>query len=95
MVDVISALQPYIAPVITGICLCIGYIIKKSLGFIPNKYIPVIMGVLGVVLAVWVNLGFTAEVVLTGLVSGLASTGLHQAFEKTFIKAQEDGTTEK
>jgi hypothetical protein len=39
--------------------------------------------VLGVLLALWMNWGnFTPEVLLTGLVSGLASTGLHQAFKQ-------------
>ena len=36
-------------PVVIAICLCIGYVIKSSLDFIPNKYIPLIMAVLGVI----------------------------------------------
>ena len=64
---------------IVAICLAIGYIIKNSLDFIPNKYIPLIMGVLGVGLNVWLNSGmFTPTILLEGLASGLASTG---AFE--------------
>ena len=62
-----------------GICLSVGYIIKHSLDFIPNKYIPLFMGVLGVVLNIWLNQwSFTPEILLGGLASGLASTG---AFE--------------
>lgn len=89
MVEIMTALQPYVTPVIAGICVCIGYIIKKSFSFIPNKYIPAIMGILGVLLAVWIKLDINPEVVLMGLVSGLGSTGLHQAFEKTFIKKED------
>ena len=40
-------LNNYLVLVIVGICMCLGYIIKNSLDFIPNKYIPLIMMVLG------------------------------------------------
>ena len=74
---------------IVGICLCTGYIIKHSLDFIPNKYIPLIMACLGLVLSICTNLDkITLEVILTGLFSGLASTGLHEAF-KNLIKGGE------
>lgn len=72
-------LQDYIVIIVVGICLGVGYIIKHSLDFIPNKYIPLIMGILGVILNVWLNGGaFAPEILLGGLASGLASTG---AFE--------------
>lgn len=72
-------LQDYLVLVVVGICLTIGYVIKHSLDFIPNKYIPLIMGVLGVVINTWLNGWiFTPEILLGGLASGLASTG---AFE--------------
>ena len=76
----ISALDNYFVLVIVGIGLCVGYIIKTSLSFIPNKYIPLIMGIIGVVLNVWTNNTFNAEILLSGLFSGLASTGLNEAF---------------
>ena len=41
-------LQDYLVVIVVGICLATGYIIKHSLDFVPNKYIPLIMGVLGV-----------------------------------------------
>ncbi|HHT97450.1 MAG TPA: holin [Clostridiales bacterium] len=72
-------LQDYLVLVVMGICLTIGYIVKNSLSFIDNKYIPLIMGVLGVVINTWLNGWiFTPEILLGGLASGLASTG---AFE--------------
>ena len=77
----LSYLTEYAVPIIVGICLCVGYIVKN---IIPseeiNKYIPLIMGVLGVALNVWVNMDFTAEILLAGLFSGLASTGLYEMF---------------
>lgn len=78
----ISVLTQYLSVVVVGICLCVGYIIKNSLDFIPNKYIPLIMGVLGLIINILINLstGITAEIVLAGLFSGLASTGLYEMF---------------
>lgn len=78
----LSVLTQYLSLVVVGICLCVGYIIKHSLDFIPNKYIPLIMGLLGLIINVLINLssGINAEVILAGLFSGLASTGLYEAF---------------
>lgn len=78
----LTFLQEYLVLVILGICLCLGFIIKHSLTFIPNKYIPLLMGVCGVLLNVWLSASFTPDILLGGLVSGLASTGLHQTFTK-------------
>lgn len=84
----ISALSQYLSIVVVGICLCVGYIIKNSLEFIPNKYIPLIMGILGLIINILINLstGITAEVVLGGLFSGLASTGLYEMFRNLINK---------
>lgn len=80
-------LSSYINLIVLGICLCIGYVIKRSLGFIPNKYIPLIMLVIGLVLNIIANLPvITLEVVLAGMVSGLASTGLYEAFRNLIEK---------
>ena len=38
------------------------------------------MGVLGVLLNMWISWGVTPEIILGGLISGLASTGLYEAF---------------
>ena len=71
-------LNDYIVVLVMAICLAVGYIIKH---FLPmdNKWIPLIMGCLGVLINVWVNTwGFTPEILLGGLARGLAATG---AFE--------------
>lgn len=78
----ISIIQTYLAPIVVGICFCIGYILKNAFTKLPNNYIPLIMGVLGVILAVWIEGQFTAQILLMGLISGLASTGSHQLFRQ-------------
>lgn len=81
----LSFLQSYYIPVIAGICLCIGYIIKSSLGFIPNKYIPLIVGVLGLLTNIAINKTVSADIVLGVLFSGLSSTGMYEML-KNIIK---------
>lgn len=80
-------LAAYAIPVILGICLCCGYILKNIVKTDKiNAFIPLIMGVIGVVINVWINFAFTPEILLGGLISGLASTGLHQVFKQLIEK---------
>ncbi len=72
-------LQDYVVIMVVAICMCIGYIIKNSLTMIKNKYIPLILAVVGVVMNIWINMSFTPAILLGGLASGLASTGLYEA----------------
>lgn len=79
----ISFLSEYMIPVIVGICLCVGWIVKQWIKDVDNRYIPTICAVIGVALACWMNWpDITVAVILSGLASGLASTGLHQAFKQ-------------
>ena len=83
-------LNEFMLPVVLGICLCVGYIIKKWIKDVDNKYIPTIVAVLGVFIATWISgWNITPEVILSGLISGLASTGMHQVF-KQFIENKEN-----
>lgn len=77
----ITFLNECIVPVVIGICLCVGYVIKSSLDFIPNKHIPLIMLVLGLVINILIHKGIDADIALGGMFSGLSSTGLHQVFK--------------
>lgn len=80
-------LNDYLVIVVMGICLCVGYVIKN---LIPtdkvNRFIPLIMAALGVGLNVWLNGAISPEILLGGLASGLASTGMHQMFKKFIEK---------
>lgn len=85
----LSVLTQYLSVIVVGICLCVGYVIKNSLDFIPNKYIPALMLVLGTVINILMNLnGINAEVILTGMFSGLASTGLYEMFKNLINKEE-------
>ena len=83
-------LRDYYEIIIIGVCLCVGYIIKNILPDDQiNRFIPLIMGIIGMLLSLWTNgFVFSPEALLQGLISGLASTGMHQAF-KQFIEKGE------
>lgn len=70
----------YLIPVIVGLCLVVGYLFKHVTSA-DNRFIPIVVTVLGVVLSIWISWPeITPEVILSGAVSGLASTGMHQLF---------------
>ena len=75
-------------PVIVGICLCIGYVIKTSVPKVDHSLIPMILSIIGLSVNIWINHTLNPSIVLGGLFSGLASTGLHQLF-KNLIKVEE------
>ena len=80
-------LTEFMVPVIVGICLCVGYVVKKWIKDVDNKYIPTICAVLGVILAVWINgWTITAPILLSGLFSGLASTDCTRCSNSTLIR---------
>lgn len=83
----ITILSSFINVLIVGICLCVGYIIKNIYTNNKiNKYIPLIMATLGLILSISTDIKhISLELILTGLFSGLASTGCYEAF-KNLIK---------
>ena len=63
-----------------GICLLLGYALKTAFEKFPNRYIPLAALCCGTLLAVLMHLhsGINAQVILGGMISGLASTGLYE-----------------
>lgn len=79
-------LNDFIVPLTLVVCICVGYIIKTSLDFIPNKYIPLIMGEIGVIFNIFANnWHINPTAIAGGLLTGLASTGLYETF-RNFIE---------
>ena len=68
-------------PIIVVACLLVGYIVKKWIADVDNKYIPTIVFVLGAILGCVVNHTIDVNVIVAGAASGLASTGLHQVYK--------------
>lgn len=88
-------LNDYLVLMVIGICLCVGYVLKHVIpSEAVNKYIPLIMAVLGVAVNVWLNkYAFSPEILLGGMASGLASTGMHQLF-KQFVEGKSGAQVE-
>lgn len=82
----ISSLSSYAVPVIVGICVCVGYVLRSV---VPtdkvNKFIPLIMAVLGVGLNCWIAASVSPDIILGGMFSGLASTGMYEAFKQLIV----------
>lgn len=76
-----TILNEYFVLVVMVACLVMGYILKTSFNFVPNKYIPTILAVLGAVVNVLVG-GMSVETIVYGALMGLAATGMHQAFTR-------------
>lgn len=77
----LSFLLDYIDLVTLGICLCMGFALKHAELFekFGNQYIPLTMLGIGTLIAILTHLGnVNAAVILGGMISGLASTGLHE-----------------
>lgn len=78
-------LNQYMSLVVLGVCLCVGYILKHLVpGGRINRFIPLIMGVLGIGVNIWASRAVSPEVILGGLISGLSSTGMYEMFKNFF-----------
>lgn len=88
-------LNDYLVLMVVGVCLCVGYVIKHVIpSEAVNRFIPLIMAVLGVAVNVWLNkYAFSPEILLGGMASGLASTGMHQLF-KQFVEGESGAQVE-
>lgn len=78
-----AILTEHFVLVVIVACLVIGYIIKHAsfLKWLPNDDIPVTLAIFGALLNLVVS-GLSIEAAVYGAVMGLASTGMHQAFQK-------------
>lgn len=76
----LTFLTQFINPVILGICLLVGFALKTAFEKFPNKFIPLAALCTGAIIAILINWqsGIDAEIVLGGMISGLASTGLYE-----------------
>lgn len=83
---------------IVAICFILGYVIKNYIKKIPNKYIPLIMlgvgSVTGITMSLMSNDMDIMHSIISGAVSGLASTGAYEFIVNTFgLKVNKDMST--
>lgn len=83
-----TTLTEHFVVVVVLACLIIGYLLKHSFTFVPNKWIPTILAVAGAVLNIFVS-GMSIESVVFGAFMGLTSVGMHQTFKQYVEKNEE------
>ena len=90
-INLSEAIQQYLQISIVLVCLFVGYIIKTVVSNERvHKFIPRIVGIIGLIAAIWVDcgarVGVSLDTIVTGLASGLASTGLYELFNQLITK---------
>lgn len=88
--DSVTFLLPYIDLVTLGICLCVGFAMKQAFQWFNNRYIPLFMLILGTIIAIATHLShIDATIILSGMISGLASTGFYEMLRNLINKEKE------
>ncbi|MBQ8616252.1 MAG: phage holin family protein [Clostridia bacterium] len=78
-IDVIAMLQEYAVLPVALLCWIIGYALKNYVSKLPNNYIPLILGLVGVLCVVWINMAVSFDIILSGLCSAALAVWIHQA----------------
>lgn len=83
---IITLIEALYIPLVMILCLVLGYILKHWIKDVENKYIPTILTIVGVIAACCSNMDVSLDLIVGGAVSGLAATGMHQAFKQYISK---------
>lgn len=79
-------MKDFAVPMVVAFCTCIGFVLKNA---IPskkiNKWIPLILGAIGVGFNTWIAGTITPEIATCGLLSGILSTGLYETFKNMIV----------
>lgn len=77
--DIKSIIEQYVQPLIMALCYSIGFLIKTSIPFIDNRFIPLIVSICGIFFNIWANKWkVSPEIILVGMASGLSATGMNE-----------------
>lgn len=82
-------LNDYISIIAVVASLCVGYVVKD---LVPNqqvnRFIPAISALTGVFVLLW-DAGWVAtpQLVVAGMLSGLAATGMYEQFKNVINKS--------
>ena len=86
----LSMLTEYISPIAMIAALGVGYICKNIITSDElNRFIPLIAAVVGIAVCVATDIPsgfFGVNTIVIGMISGLASTGLYEAFKNIINK---------
>ena len=77
-----------IQPIILIVCFILGELIKLLFKSLDKKWLPFIMGAIGMLLCPLICKELTASNIATGLISGFASSGGYDAIKAIRDKAK-------
>ena len=75
-------LGEYYIPIVMAVCLSVGYILKHWISDVDNRIIPTALAILGAVCACVNYWDISLDIIAAGMITGLASTGVHQMFSQ-------------
>lgn len=78
--DIMAIIQQFCAPIIVAFCYCVGFGLKKA-SFFNDKYIPIVMIVLGAISGLLIN-GLEFQYFMIGAISGASATGVNQLYKQ-------------
>lgn len=84
-------LNDYIAVIALVAALCVGYVVRNIITNTEvNRFIPAICAFTGVVVLLWdANWAATPQLVVAGMMSGIAASGLYDQFKMIIEKKDE------
>jgi TctA family transporter len=81
-------LEQYVIVIVMAVCVGAGFILKHTFTALPNKYIPLILAVLGIGLNSWMNAwAWDVEILAGGIASGLMAVGAFELGKQLLGKA--------
>ena len=75
-------LGEFYIPIVMAVCLAVGYILKHWIYDVDNRVIPTVLAILGAVCACVNAWEISLDIIASGMITGLASTGVHQMFSQ-------------
>lgn len=81
--DFTQIMASFATPVAAAIAYGAATLYKKTFPKAPKRFIPIGCAVVGMLIVLWAKgWALSPEIILTGIASGLAATGAHQAVTK-------------
>lgn len=90
LLNPMEIIQQYAVVPVTLACLLIGWMLKHTVDTLDNKWIPLILGMVGLVGVMWINnWAFTPENFLGGLCSAALAVWIHNNYKNLTEKKEE------
>lgn len=70
--------------------LLVGFLLKKAIPVIPDRFIPLICAAVGLAVNIWVNMSINPGIFVEGLISGIAAIGMFEMV-RSFAGDKKDG----